>query len=160
MREGGTVISLTLNLCTPLAEDQNSQNPLSSHSTPHSSHPAHQQSFQSIMLCSWDQAKPSNTKHLALIPICSLSAHSLARRGKFSPCTQECSHSGGVMQIRGEKRISLYSRPYRLTQLGFFSSQQDKIILWETENNQFLSAWYNPSGFSQHNRMMKFPSSV
>lgn len=142
----------TLNLYTPLAGNQTPRSSLSSQHTPTSfpscpPAPPPEFSIHHALLV-WDQAKPSNTKHLALIPICPVSAHSLCRRAEFSTSH---SHSGRFMKISRENALSVHYRPriLTLTQLGFFSSQQDKIIQRETKKIiHFSEPEYDPSGFS------------
>lgn len=147
----------TLNLYTPLAENQTPRSSLSSQHTPTlfpSCPPAPPPKFSiHHALLIWDRAKPSNTKRLALIPICSLSAHSLSRRAGFF---KSHSHSGRFMKISRENFLSLHSLTFHyrpriltLTQLGFFTSQQDKIIQRETKKIiHFSEPEYDPSGFS------------
>ena len=82
---------------------------------PHSSHPyppvpPAEISIHHVLLIG-EQAEPSNTKCLALIPVCSLSAHSILRRVEFSTLH---SHSGGL-----ETRVSGLGNTVSTTSTGF-----------------------------------------
>lgn len=132
----------TLNLYTQLADDQILWSPLSSQHIPTTfpfCPPAPPTAFltppRSVM---WDRAKPCNTKRLGIIHLLAPVTHSLAGREQFSTRTPTNFRCGRFVLMSRENSRPGSSRPSSLTytQLGVFTSPEEKIIQRERETKE------------------------